>query len=225
VLVIAGAACGAGVLIHDLAYSPRGARGIEVAAIVFLVFQRAPFDNARSAARKLAEADYTSARAIVEATATEFCGGVIGVTFWYLALGLPGLCLYRAVHVTASRLAPRGPFGHGARAVNAMLGAIPAPFAGAILSIAALFVPHANPLRAFGTMLRDFRKHASPDASFTMAAVAGAFGLALAGGPWIGDGRARVTAQDVRNTAYLYAVACLIHAGILALALSAYSPI
>jgi hypothetical protein len=55
--------------------------------------------------------------------------------------------------------------------------------------------------------------------------MAGAFGLALGGGPWIGDGRARVTAQDVRSAAYLYAVGALIHAGCVALALGAYSPI
>ena len=123
------------------------------------------------------------------------------------------------------RIARRGAFGRFPLILNAVGGAVPAPIAGTLLALSALFVARANPVRALGTMLRDARKLNSPDAGFTVAAIAGAFGLALAGGPWIGDGRARVTAQDVRNAAYLYAVACLIHVGCLAVALAAYSPI
>jgi hypothetical protein len=32
---------------------------------------------------------------------------------------------------------------------------------------------------------------------------------------WIGDGRAKVTAQDIRHTLYLYAMACLIQISII----------
>jgi hypothetical protein len=71
----------------------------------------------------------------------------------------------------------------------------------------------------------DFSKHAAPDQGLAFGAMAGAFNLSLGGGPWIGGGRARVTAQDVRGAAYLYAVAALIHALCVALALAAYSPI
>jgi cobalamin biosynthesis protein CobD/CbiB len=94
-----------------------------------------------------------------------------------------------------------------------------------MMALAALFVPRANPARAIATMVRDSNKHVSPDQGLAIGAMAGAFGLALGGGPWIGGGRARVIAQDVRSAAYLYAVAALIHAGCVALALAAYSPI
>jgi adenosylcobinamide-phosphate synthase len=105
------------------------------------------------------------------------------------------------------------------------MGAIPSLVAAVAISLAALFVPRANPARALTTAPRDFNKHLSPDQGLAIGAMAGAFGLALGGGPWIGDGRARATAQDVRSAAYLYAVGALIHAGCVALALAAYSPI
>ena len=56
-------------------------------------------------------------------------------------------------------------------------------------------------------MLRDARKHRSPNAGWPEAAMAGALGLALAGprhyadgdvdDPWLGDGTARATPADI----------------------------
>ena len=47
----------------------------------------------------------------------------------------------------------------------------------------------------------------------SVGAMAGALGFALGNGPWIGVGRARLVAQDVRTASYLYAVAALLHLG------------
>ena len=68
---------------------------------------------------------------------------------------------------------------------------------------------------AIGTALRDAGKHASPNAGYPEAAMAGALGLAL-GGPrsyggvpagsdaWIGEGRNGATAADVHAALRLY---------------------
>jgi adenosylcobinamide-phosphate synthase len=68
-------------------------------------------------------------------------------------------------------------------------------------------------------MRRDARRHASPNAGWTEAAMAGALDLRLAGPvaydgvvtdkPWIGAGRAELTARDVRRALWLYRRACV----------------
>jgi adenosylcobinamide-phosphate synthase len=69
------------------------------------------------------------------------------------------------------------------------------------------------------TMRRDARRHASPNAGWTEAAMAGALDLRLAGPvaydgvvtdkPWIGSGRTDLTARDVRRALWLYRRACV----------------
>ena len=85
-------------------------------------------------------------------------------------------------------------------------------------------MPTAKPGAAIKTAWRDAGKHRSFNAGWPEAAVAGALGLALAGprlyegdvvpDQWMGDGKARATAKDIRRALYLYAVACLITGGI-----------
>jgi len=69
-------------------------------------------------------------------------------------------------------------------------------------------------------MLRDARRHASPNAGWTEAAMAGALGVRLAGPvaydgithdkPWIGDGREQAIAGDIRRALRIYLRACAI---------------
>ena len=69
-------------------------------------------------------------------------------------------------------------------------------------------------------MLRDARAHASPNAGWTEAAMAGALGLRLAGPIaydgvacpklWIGNGRARADAEDIHRALRITIRACLL---------------
>ncbi len=89
---------------------------------------------------------------------------------------------------------------------------------------AALFAGEAMPGRAFAVMLRDGRKHHSPNAGWPEAAMAGALGLALAGpriyaegevrDPWLGDGTPDATPADIISALRLYTLACLLLAGL-----------
>lgn len=248
-LVIAAAGWFAGVGADALVRAAGYGRGSEVVVLVFLAGQRRPFDAARRVAAALGKGDkagagaalvrlagqdsgpaddHALARRAIESEAEALAGGVVGLSLWYLAFGLPGACLYRTVHEAARRIGPATPrtaaFGLATARLDAVLGLVPAPVAGTLLALAGLFVPGANPARGLAVMGRDFAKLPVPAQGWTAGAAAGALGLALAGPRpgatagrgWIGNGRARAAAADVTRAGYLFAVAALIHAGGLA---------
>jgi len=170
------------------------------------------------------------ARATIESCAESYADGVVAPIFWYLLLGLPGLAAYKAVNTMDSMIGHRSEryaaFGMAAARLDDALNWLPARLAGLLIVCAACFVPRAAPLKALTTMLRDARKHASPNAGWPEAASAGALDLALigpvryAGGAakstWLGDGRARATIPDMRRMLALFAVACLLASGLVA---------
>jgi adenosylcobinamide-phosphate synthase len=88
-----------------------------------------------------------------------------------------------------------------------------------------MFAAEGNAGRAFATMLRDARKHHSPNAGWPEAAMAGARGLAHAGprdyaeerveDPWLGAGTPLARPADIMRALRLYALACLLLAGLI----------
>ena len=97
---------------------------------------------------------------------------------------------------------------------------VPAPLSGLLLVVAALFAGDARAGPALRVMLRDGRKHHSPNAGWPEAAMAGALGLALAGprryaeelvaDPWLGDGTPFARPADIIRALRLYGYACLL---------------
>jgi adenosylcobinamide-phosphate synthase len=170
------------------------------------------------------------ARAAIESCAENYSDAVVGPTFWYVLFGFPGLLVYKAVNTMDSMIGHRSPryraFGKAAARIDDAANLIPARLAGVFLCMAAMFVPTARPLVGLRVMLRDAGKHRSVNAGWPEGAAAGALGLALAGprkytdsvvdDPWIGNGRARATARDIDRALYLYTVACLINAFVVA---------
>ena len=158
--------------------------------------------------------------------------GVIGPVFWYLLLGLPGLCAYRSINALAREGACSSPRGadycRAANALNRVLSYVPAALGGIVMAIAAVFVPTARPFRALRMTFREGARTLFLASQWTEAAMAGALGLALGGPvryagaavslPWIGDGRARAMPQDISRAAYLFAVTALLTVAIVALA-------
>ena len=129
--------------------------------------------------------------------------------------------LFRSGHRTPRYRA----FGWGAARLDDLLNAIPAPLSGLLFVAAAVFINNSRPGRALAVMLRDGRKHHSPNAGWPESAMAGALGLALAGprhypeglvaDPWLGDGSARAEVCDIVGGLQLYRIACLIQGGLL----------
>ena len=94
------------------------------------------------------------------------------------------------------------------------------------IAVAAIFVPAARPWAAVRTAFNDARHHASPNAGWPEAAMAGALGFKLAGprvydgvavdDAWMGDGKADLTVADIRRALALYTTACVVQIVVLA---------
>jgi len=171
------------------------------------------------------------ARAAIESCAESFSDGVVAPVFWYLLLGLPGLMAYKAINTMDSMIGHRNEryaaFGMVAARLDDAVNWLPARLAGTILVVTACFVPGVTPIKALRIMLRDARKHVSPNAGWPEAASAGALDLALIGptrytggvskSEWLGDGRMYATPGDIRRMLVLFAAACFLTAGLVAL--------
>lgn len=174
-------------------------------------------------------------RAAVESLMENFSDGVVAPLFWFLLLGLPGLVAYKAINTCDSMLGHRSPrhlqFGRFAARLDDAVNLVPARLAGALLCLSAIVLPGCHSRAAWQAMWRDARWHRSPNAGWQEAAAAGALGLALAGprryggevvdDRWMGNGRADVTADDVRRGLRLYlATNVVIGLGLIALFLT-----
>jgi adenosylcobinamide-phosphate synthase len=162
------------------------------------------------------------ARAAIESLAENLSDGVVAPALYYALFGLPGILVYKTASTLDSMIGHKTPrylqFGWAAARLDDLLNLAPARLSGVLLSLAAVATPQAQPLPALRIMLRDARKHRSPNAGWPEAAAAGALDLALAGprryhgqvvnDPWLGDGRARATAADIDRALRLYLTAC-----------------
>ena len=169
------------------------------------------------------------ARAAIESLAENFNDGVVAPAFWYLLLGLPGLFAYKMANTLDSMIGHRTShylsYGWAAARFDDLLNLVPARLSGLLLVAASAFTGDAAAGQAFRAMLRDAKKHHSPNAGWPEAAMAGALGLALAGprhyaegrvdDPWLGGGTARARPVDIARALRLYALACLLLAGLI----------
>jgi adenosylcobinamide-phosphate synthase len=172
------------------------------------------------------------ARAAIESLAENFSDAVVAPVFWYLLLGLPGLFAYKMANTLDSMIGHRTPhyrsFGWAAARLDDVLNLLPAPISGLLLAAGAVLADRCHPDRALVIMIRDGRKHHSPNAGWPESAMAGALGLALAGprrypeglvdDPWLGDGSARAATSDIVRALHLYRLACLLEVGLLLVA-------
>lgn len=156
------------------------------------------------------------ARAAIESLAESVCDGVVAPLFWLLVAGLPGLWAYKAINTADSLIGHREErwraFGWAAARTDDLANLIPARISGVVLCLAGL--------GGWRTMWRDAGNHASPNAGWPEAAMAGALGLKLAGPiaydgvsiakPYIGDGRKDATAADLRAALGIYHRACVL---------------
>ncbi len=212
-----------------------GPWAVAIVGVVGLA-QRSLYDHVRAVARPLCAGDLNGARtavgmivgrdtadldesgvaaAAIESLAESFCDGVVAPIFWFVIAGLPGLFVYKAVNTADSLIGHREPrwrsFGWASARFDDLLNLIPARLAGAIIAIAG----HGG----WRTMLRDAGKHASLNAGWPEAAMAGALGVRLGGPAWydgevsnrpvLGEGRAPAAA-DLSRALKVYLVACAI---------------
>ena len=153
------------------------------------------------------------AAAALESLAESFNDGVVAPALWLAAGGLPGLFAYKAVNTADSLIGHKEPrwrsFGWASARTDDVMNLAPARLAGALICAAGG--------RGWRTMLADASKHASPNAGWPEAAMAGALGVELGGSatydgvltdrPTFGQGP-RPTPADLRRGLDLSVRAC-----------------
>ena len=159
-------------------------------------------------------------RAAIESLAESASDGVVAPLFWLLLGGLPGIALYKAVNTADSMVGHRterhGEFGWASARLDDLVNWIPARLTALLFAGAAFWVKGAEPERAWSSALRDASKHASPNAGWPEAALAGALGFSLGGPraydgevhdlPEFGTGRRDLGPADIRQALELYAM-------------------
>ncbi|CAN7330854.1 adenosylcobinamide-phosphate synthase CbiB [Phenylobacterium sp. LjRoot219] len=155
------------------------------------------------------------AAAGLESLAESFNDGVVAPAFWLAVAGLPGLFAYKAINTADSLIGHMEPrwrtFGWAAARTDDLANLAPARLAGLLIALAGG--------RGLRTMLRDASKHASPNAGWPEAAMAGALGRTLGGTasydglrvdrPTFGDGPAPEP-TDLARGLTLYRRACVL---------------
>ncbi|CAN5188779.1 adenosylcobinamide-phosphate synthase CbiB [soil metagenome] len=153
------------------------------------------------------------AAAAIESLAESFNDGIVAPAFWLALGGLPGLYAYKAINTADSLIGHREPrwkdFGWAAARTDDLMNLAPARLAGALIAAAGG--------RGWRVMVRDARHHASPNAGWPEAAMAGALGVRLGGPvayegvmtdrPIFGEGPSP-TVADLRRALGVYSRAC-----------------
>jgi adenosylcobinamide-phosphate synthase len=158
------------------------------------------------------------ARAAIESLAENFSDGIVAPVFWIALFGLPGGAVYKAINTADSMIGHRTPrheaFGWAAARLDDLVN-WPASRIAAGLIIAAAYVTRgADANAARRAVARDASKHASPNAGWPEAAMAGALGLQLGGrriydgvlveDAFMGEGRRDADTSHIRRALSLY---------------------
>ncbi|MEM7071661.1 MAG: adenosylcobinamide-phosphate synthase CbiB [Pseudomonadota bacterium] len=158
-------------------------------------------------------------RASCESLSENYSDGIIAPILWYLAGGIYGIILYKAINTADSQWGYRNRrflyFGRMAARLDDLANWIPARVCALIL---VLFNGRLNSINIWVGVCRHAKRHGSPNAGWPESALANIMGLSL-GGPrcygheeenhqeqhkkgndtyqWIGDGRSDLALNDL----------------------------
>lgn len=229
-LIVGGAAAAGALASHLLRRRPLALALLATTGLA----QRSLYDHVARVLRALERNDLPGARAAVacivgrdtagldeagvaaaalESLAESFNDGVVAPLFWLALGGLPGLFAYKAANTADSLIGHKEPrwraFGWAAARLDDVMNLAPARLAGSLIALAGG--------RGWRTMLRDAPRHASPNAGWPEAAMAGALGVRLGGPaaydgvlherPIFGEGDAP-SPLDLRRGLRIYVAAC-----------------
>lgn len=166
------------------------------------------------------------ARAAIESLAENTSDGIVAPVFWGALFGLPGILGYKAINTLDSMIGHRTErheaFGWAAARIDDIANFIPARLTGFLFVLFS-----ARPSEALSCMIRDARRHRSPNAGWPESAMAGALGVRLSGPrnyhgnvtnePWLNEGARDPLAADIGHGLTIYGRAMLLLAGILAI--------
>src|SRR5262249_34837731 len=121
--------------------------------------------------------------AAIESVAENLTDAFLAPLLFFVAFGLPGAVMYRVVNTADAMIGYRDGrllyFGRVAARLDDAFNLVPARLAG-LLIVAAAAMAGADGRRALSTMRGDHARTASPNAGWTVSAMAGALGVTLA---------------------------------------------
>jgi len=202
---------------------------IAAAECVRLPLVAGELEGARMALRSLVSRDPRDldasqvAAAAIESVAENLTDGALAPWLAYAAFGLPGAVAYRALNTLDSMIGYRGHYeylGKAAARLDDLVNLLPARL-GALLLVCAAPLGGGSSLHAARIALRQHRRTASPNAGWTIAAIAGALDRTLAkvGHYRLGDGPPPGAAEIRR--AERIVLGALAGGGVIALVLAA----
>jgi adenosylcobinamide-phosphate synthase len=164
------------------------------------------------------------AKAALESLAENTADGITAPIFWFAIAGLPGIVIYKAINTADSMIGHKSEkylhFGCAAAKLDDLVNLPASRLTGLLFAGAAWFKSKTRAQAALNAMWRDASKHQSPNAGWPEAAMAGALDLKFGGPrqydgemvqlPYMGDGRAQMTAADIERGLEVYDRALLI---------------
>ena len=207
----------AGVLLK-FTFSLRGLRQAVATAKEFLAQDK--IAEARTSLKSLVSRDTTGLNksqlvsATVESVAENSCDSFVAPLFYFLLLGVPGAIAYRIINTFDAMIGYHGRWEHlgkFAARLDDVANFIPARITALIIVLAA-WICKKNTRQAWYIMLRDHKKTQSPNAGWTMSAIAGTLGeqLEKAGHYKLGDNHYPLSLNTIDSSRQMIMVVALI---------------
>jgi adenosylcobinamide-phosphate synthase len=157
--------------------------------------------------------------AAIESVAENTCDSFVAPVMYFLIFGIPGAVVYRIVNTFDAMIGYHGKweyFGKFAARFDDVLNYIPARIS-ALLLVAASWALRKNASRSCAIMWRDHGKTESPNAGWTMSAVAGALGIRLkkTGCYRLGDDIRAISTNDIDTSLRIASAAAGIWAAVI----------
>lgn len=145
--------------------------------------------------------------ATVESVAENSCDSFVAPLFYFVFFGVPGAVAYRVVNTFDAMVGYHGEWEHlgkFAARLDDLINFIPARFT-ALLIVVASWIGGGAASRAWRIMWRDHKLTESPNAGWTMSAVAGALGIRLEklGHYRLGDNHCPVSEETIDSSLHI----------------------
>jgi len=208
----------AGAVLLKFTFSLRELRRVAISVRTLLVEEK--LDEARFELRSLVSRDTRSlskpllVSAAVESVAENACDSFVAPLFYFLLLGVPGAIAYRVINTLDAVIGYHQKYeylGKFASRLDDVVNFVPARIT-ALLLVLAAFLSRKDSRASWQVMLSDHFKTESPNAGWTMAAVAGALNVQLekAGQYQLGKASAPPVPQVIDTALGLVGVVALV---------------
>ncbi len=172
-------------LLLKFTFSLRGLR--QAVDVVKKLLAKDNLDQARISLQSLVSRDTIKLNqsqviaATVESAAENICDSFVAPLLYLLIFGVPGAIAYRVINTFDAMVGYHGQWeylGKFAARLDDVVNFIPARLTALIIVLASLLC-RKNIAQAWHTMIRDHKKTESPNAGWTISAIAGALGVQL----------------------------------------------